>query len=207
MKRKIMVVRRETLFSNDSYFEGFKEHSEETDFIKRILQNQEWHDRDLMETKPEYKQPIGYVIVLNPHTKKVLLYQRSKKKENVAEARLRGKFSFGFGGHVDLQDKESNEANPIEASVLRELEEELGTSNFNLKLIGYINYDKTPVSSVHFGLLYIAETKKDIIPKGKEIHFSKMVTIDELKYVHENADMEDWSTIALKPVEAYLEKL
>lgn len=202
-----MVVKREILFSNGSYFEGFKEHSDETDFIRKILQNQEWHERDLMETNPEYKQPIGYVIVLNPRTKKVLLYQRSKKKENVTEARLRGKFSFGFGGHVDLQDKELNEANPIEASVRRELEEELGTSNFNLKLIGYINYDKTPVSSVHFGLLYIAETEKDIIPKGKEIHFSKMATVDELRHVCENADMEDWSVISLEPVKAYLERL
>jgi len=58
-----MAVKREILFGND-YFEGFRP-ANVVDYKSRILENFEWVKRSYAEKNPQYKQPIGYSIIVN----------------------------------------------------------------------------------------------------------------------------------------------
>lgn len=64
MKREVMVVKNEALFTNtprDSRVYS----SDEADFEKQILENYEFMVRGEAEENRNYKQPIPYSIVLN----------------------------------------------------------------------------------------------------------------------------------------------
>ena len=118
--QKIIVVERNLLFGDD-YFEGFKP-TEEVDYESRILQNYtvmrrgsteepEDHSEGNAELNLGFKQPIGYTLIFNSELGKVFAYQRSSKDHEYDEKRLQGKWSWGFGGHIEPLDS-SNE-NPI----------------------------------------------------------------------------------------------
>jgi len=202
----IMVVPTKELFGSD-YFEGFKNHKD-IDFESRILSKYKYMRRGLAEVDPTHKQPIAYSIIVNPTTKKVFAYQRSKDDKKYGESRLQGKWSWGVGGHIEHLDTKNN--NPINDSMLRELDEEVhikGSSN--PKVLGYINYDSNEVSKVHFGILYVIETDAtEVEPKQTEIDNGDFRTVEELKNICNSKDneVEEWSNIALTALELFLNK-
>ena len=202
----VMVVKRELLFRND-YFQGFRP-ANEVNYKSRILENFEWMKRANAERNSWYKQPIGYVAIVNPISKQIFSYQRPSTTV-YSEKRLHEKWSWGVGGHIEKSDTKWSD--PIEASVLRELKEELGmeAKNQELKLIGYINNDTDEVGKVHFGLLYIVEILRAINPKETEIKNGKMRTIEELEKITQSMkhEVEEWSKISLKPLKEYLERI
>lgn len=185
----IMVIKKEKLFQED-YFQGFSS-AKESDFKRKILDNYEYLKRKDVENNENYKQPISYVMLVNEN-KSIFTYQRAIKDKHYTEKRLQGKWSIGIGGHVDQGDE--NEKDPVERSVLREIEEEVNTEIKELKLIGYINDDSNSVGRVHFGLLYLAEASGNVVPNDSEIKTDKMMQFEDLK----NIEMEDWSKISLK---------
>jgi predicted NUDIX family phosphoesterase len=202
-EKEIMVVDRATLFA-EGYFQGFAP-AAAANYQDVILDNYFYIKRGEAEVKPEFKQPIAYCIILNRETNKVFAYQRSAKKENYAEKRLRGKWSWGIGGHIDKIDTENG--NPIEASMLREIEEEIHIKDFApIKVLGYINDDETEVGEVHFGVLYLIETTSRVKPKDEEIAFGEFTPIDQLQEFcdDEDASVESWSEIALPALREYL---
>jgi len=75
--------------------------------------------REEVENKPEYKQLIPYIIIID-NNDNVLLYERSGK-----EKRLHGLYSCGIGGHIDIED--TNEINELK-NILRSLN--FDTDNF-----------------------------------------------------------------------------
>ncbi|MEM4369155.1 MAG: DNA mismatch repair protein MutT, partial [Candidatus Woesearchaeota archaeon] len=95
----IMVVEREQLFgkNGEMWFEGFKPHYE-TDYISIILQKHKYFPRSTAETDPSYKQPIAYLLVVNPVQRSVFVYKRASKDSAYSEKRLQGKWSWGIGG-------------------------------------------------------------------------------------------------------------
>ena len=196
-----MVIPTKTLFQNQ-LFQGFR-HSNEIDHQSIILKNFTWMQRGLAETDPSFKQPIIYSVIVNPKTKKVYAYQRASD-ENYKETRLKGKWSWGVGGHVDKCDTEHD--NPLHASMLRELNEEININGtINPKILGYINNDENLVGQVHFGILYIIETDSEhITPNDGEIKHGNFRTIQELKQICAEQDVEGWSIIALTQLEKYL---
>ena len=199
----IMVVGRETLFSGDC-FEGFKP-QKEVNYESRILDNYHYMKRGLAEVDPTHKQPIGYAMIVNPELKQVFAYQRSNKDSSYPEKRLQGKWSWGVGGHIEKFDIEN--ANPIHASMLRELEEEVDVNGrVNPRVFGYINNDSDDVGKVHFGVLYVVETDARIVePKDSEIDNGGLRTIEELEAICSSSDfkVEEWSKISLKPLKQY----
>ncbi len=203
-----MVVKREILFGNE-YFEGFRP-ANVVDYKSRILENFEWIKRSYAEKNPRYKQPVGYSIIVNPISKQIFAYQRSSMDDEYHEKRLQGKWSWGIGGHIEKFDIKSGE-NPIHASVLRELREEIGIEvrNLDLKLLGYINNDTDEVGRVHFGILYIVEISKVIEPKDSEIKNGGLKTIEELKQICQSSEytVEEWSKICLDPLKLYLKQI
>lgn len=200
----IMAVENSRLFSGD-YFQGFRPHSE-VDYVSRILNDHKFVRRGPIEIDFEHKQPIGYAIIVNPGLGKVFAYQRSQKG---GDKRLHDKWSWGIGGHIEKSEEESE--NPIYASLIREIEEEVDIKGSvkSVKVLGYINDDSDEVGRVHFGILYLIETDStEIIPRDAEIKIGDLKDIGELEEIcaSDECTVESWSRIAFEPLKRYLEK-
>jgi len=195
----IMAVSLNNLFSGD-HFEGFSP-KQVIDFENRILNSFQWMKRGIAEKNYDFKQPIGYAVIINPQAKKVYAYRRASD-ENYDDERLRGKWSWGVGGHINQPDHSDKEDNPIHVSLLRELEEEVEFVNFTYispKVLGYVNSEKDDISRVHLGVLYVIETDAEQVkPKDKESTKGSFMILEELKEILANPDciVEEWSKIA-----------
>jgi len=202
-EKKIMVVDRSTLFA-DGYFQGFAP-ANGINYKKIINDNFHYRKRGWVETKPEFKQPIAYCIIVNSQSNEIFAYQRASQ-EDYSEERLRGKWSWGIGGHIDKID--SNGKDPIEKSMLREINEEVNIESFETpEILGYINDDQTEVGQVHFGLLFLLKTdNQKITPKDAEIEWGGFKSYTELvEIVHSpNKSVESWSEFSLEPLRNYL---
>ncbi len=194
-----MVIRREKLFKDD-YFEGFME-TDKVDFQKRILNNFEYIKRKDAENNPNYKQPIGYAVLINKESRKIFVFKRAVKNEDLTEKRLQGKWSLGVGGHIDEDD--SQEENPIKESLLREIMEEvrLTGSVEEASVLGYINDEANSVGEVHFGILYLVEVSGNVFPKSREMSQGSMRKIEEVKNNLAEQNTEGWSRICLTLLE------
>ncbi|MBW3014049.1 hypothetical protein KY335_02300 [Candidatus Woesearchaeota archaeon] len=209
--KQIMVVPRETLFapSQRNLFEGFRP-GHEVDYEKIILNQSIFMRRGDAEKDPNYKQPIPYMLIIHQDTKRVFSYMRSEEEHD--EERLRGKWSWGIGGHVDHADAELGPSNPLRTSMFRELKEEVFIpldANVTTKVLGYVNYESDEVSQVHFGLLYViwVDTEK-VQPMDKEIDktTAQFRTVEELEKICGSRKhiVEAWSQIAVRPLKDYL---
>jgi len=198
--QQIMVVDRATLFAN-GYFQGFSP-ADVIDYEEIINDNYFYDKRWRVETRSELKQPIAYCVIVNKVTHEVFAYQRSSKEAHYDEKRLRGKWSWGIGGHIDKTD--DTETDPIRASMLREIAEEIQIPHFDPPIIlGYINDDTTEVGQVHFGLLFLLMTSaKKVVPNDPEIAFGGFMTIPQLEEIcaSEETSVESWSEIAMTPL-------
>ena len=205
-KIPVMVVPRDKLFGAD-YFAGFK-HADEENFEARILTNYKYIERGLAEQDSNFKQPIAYSVIVNHVSQRVFVYQRATGNKDYFEKCLRGKWSIGIGGHVETKDIK---VNPISVSMLRELNEEVEIDGkVDDRLFGYINDDSNKVGEVHFGLLYLITTDANAIrPKAPEIAIGELKRIDEVVKMCSSSffQVEDWSKIAIRPIEEYLDSL
>ena len=204
--QQIIVVERDILFG-DEYFEGFKQ-AEEVNYESRILSNLKVMRRGDVETNPNLKQPIGYVVVVNPLLKKVFSYLRSSKDEEYGEKRLQGSWSWGFGGHIEPFDTKNG--NPIRESVLKwvlQRELEIPERVSDLQILGYLNDDSNEVGKVHFGILYLLNTDApDAGARDLEVRKVELKTLAGLEELcaSPNYNVETWSQIALEPLRKLL---
>lgn len=203
MKKPVMVVKRDLLLGQD-HFDGFRA-AGDLDYSSRVSNHFEFMERGLAEEDADYKQPIGYVMLVNPQLKQVFVYQRAKKDKDYTEKRLQGKYSWGVGGHIDEDDSYEASKDPIHTSLMREIEEEIGLEKShinNIKVLGYINDEGDAVGKVHFGILYLAETDvQNIEPKG-EMMSGKFMSIEEMESIlsQPEVNVESWSKIAFDPI-------
>lgn len=201
--KKILVVDRATLFA-EGYFQGFSP-VEHLDYFQTIQDNYFYKRRGDAEADSAFKQPIAYAVIANKETHHIFAYQRSAT-DSYHESRLRGKWSWGIGGHIDKIDSEDND--PILSSLLREINEEIDIASFDEpRILGYINDDQTEVGAVHFGLLYLLETsEKTIKPKDAELSWGGFMAYDQLEEicVLNESSVESWSEISLEPIRKVL---
>ncbi|MFH1229753.1 MAG: hypothetical protein V1678_05010 [Candidatus Aenigmatarchaeota archaeon] len=207
--QQIMVIGRKKLFNGEiDSFQGFSP-SSSVDFEGRILDDYTFMRRGNVESDPSLKQPIAYSIITNPSEQKVFAYQRASSDKNYREKRLQGKYSWGIGGHIQKTDCKVK--NPIRSSMLRETKEEVNLYGYlHPKLLGYINDDSDSVGSVHFGILYTAETNSKIVsPKDPEIDNGCLMSIGQLDNICSSKDcsVENWSKIALDALKENLKVL
>ncbi len=207
--KNVMVVPTGTLFK-DKYFSGFLSHSE-YDFEEHILKNsmfiKRWFADEDPESREYFKQPIGYLVVVNSGLKKVFVYKRAEQDTHYTEKRLQGKYSIGLGGHIEEHD--FGKGNALFSSSKRELDEEVKIYGnvLSIRPIGYINDDSNDVGKVHFGILYIVDVDAEKVePADNEAMFGKMMSIDEIESIIKNPEcsMESWSEIALGPLKEEL---
>ena len=211
-KKPILVVRRETLFRESNPFQGFLPH-ETFDYANLIINPRSgahYLERDKVEQDPSWKQPIPYILVVNPSLEKIYAYQRAVKDAHYGEKRLQGKWSLGVGGHVEEIDHQTQD--PLYECALREIAEEIqGLEPHDApRLFGYINDDADAVGKVHFGLVYLLETSSSTVsPRDPEMLQGRLHTLEEFTTIFNSPEhqVEGWSRIAWPFVQQYFNEL
>ncbi len=208
MKREILVIKNSVLFSQTKRKSWFYE-MWDNDFEEIIIKNFEYMQRGIAEENRDYKQPIGYWVVINEENK-MFVYKRGWADSAAGDARLHNKIAVGVGGHIEKE--EENSKNPIKDTLIREVEEEINLKPKNIKevvSIGYINDDNDPVWEVHIGACYIIFTQNFSFElMDGEIASGEFIEISEYEKMIESGDykIETWSTILLGPLKKYLAK-
>jgi len=218
---QILVVDKNYLFEEYGEFFGFISH-DTYDFESKILCPEKYYftRRGTPEENPSIsaeanvnlKQPIRYVVIVNPNLKKIFAFRRKSMKEDPTkvENRLAGKWSWGAGGHIEQCDH-SNDGNLIHSSMNREIGEEVefvGGSITKVLPLGYVNEDDD-VGKVHFGILYLLETDATEVRPKQEFNVARFHSLNELKSILSDPELvvEGWSKIAFDPLKKYFAKL
>ena len=201
----IFIVKRDKLFREKGAFKGFVT-KEQKDFISDILTHGEYLTRTHeLERDSNIQQIIPYVWLVNPQTKKAFLYLRAGTGN---EERLYQKFSGGVGGHVDKKSVKEGE-DPVEAAMMRELEEETVMNVYpSPKVVGFIKDDNDEVGKVHFGVVAIGETTEEVKP-AEDMAEGKFYSSEEVDgfFNNPNNNVENWTRISWPFVKDYLTKL
>lgn len=163
-EKKVLCVPKDVLFALVPDFENEIEELEQ-DQVVPLLKDAGpiFIPRSQAETDENYLQVIPYVTVASATDHKLLAY----KRQGGGEQRLEGKWSVGFGGHIDDTDCFDQDHIPL-TNVLcfaayREIFEELCFKDDwqfatlpGLKIIGVVytgNFrDAGPVDRVHVGV-------------------------------------------------------
>jgi predicted NUDIX family phosphoesterase len=113
-----------------------------------IRREGEFRPRREMETDPAWKQVIPYPMLRDGDA--WYLMRRTKAG---TDARLHERYSIGIGGHVNPDDGGLD--GNLDRALRREWHEEL-VADFvpELRFVGLLNDDTTPVGEVHLGLVY-----------------------------------------------------
>jgi len=199
MEEYVMVFPATSLMEI-GYFQGI---SFETRKWIEIILEQKKHKfmrRPDVETDPNYKQLIPYVILNHKDT--FFSYRRGKP---ITEERLLGNYSIGIGGHISVNDP-SFFSIGYEEGLCREMTEEIEIeSKHEMKLVALLNDDTNEVGKVHFGVIHIARLDAPFVTaKEKSINKVKFVSIPELKKsIHK---YENWSKICIDHIEKLLSK-
>jgi predicted NUDIX family phosphoesterase len=170
-----------------------------------------------MEVNSHFKQVIPYLVLKRgpEASPRILAYQR---RAGHTEQRLGGLWSVGFGGHIepeDLADRAEPRNDLVRTAALRELAEETGLqlSGKDLRPIGFINSDHNDVSSVHFGVVFLAclddrvGSEAEILARvtaQAEPHQARWVAAADLPGMSPSGcapgggSFEDWSQIVIR---------
>ena len=105
-----------------------------------------------VETDPSFKQLIPYIVLKCGD----LLFHYRRGSAGT-EKRLETLRSVGIGGHISEADATGG-TDPYHTGMMRELAEEVNVgSGFVERCVGFINDDRTPVGSVHLGVVHVFE--------------------------------------------------
>ena len=186
---QILVVKRTTLLKDDGWH-GLNQTDPNT-YIAAINAHKEFLPRAHMETDPQYKQIIPYLVF--KHNDRYFLMQRQSK---ASEQRLKNKYTLGIGGHIRQEDMMSDD---IFDWSRREFHEEVNyKGSFDIKPIGLLNDDTNEVGKVHLGLVLLLEGDSDAISVKSELKGGQLLTIDECESYYNS--METWSQLVLEYV-------
>lgn len=111
-----------------------------------------------VETDPAYKQLIPYLVLW--HGGRLFHYRRGAAG---TEKRLEALRSVGLGGHISEADAAGGD-NPYATGMLRELTEEVEIGGgYAERLVGFISDDRTPVGSVHLGVVHLLDLDSPVV--------------------------------------------
>jgi predicted NUDIX family phosphoesterase len=154
MDEKVLVIPTER-FRTAGYFHGFRA---ATDTYRAAILDATTFDfrpRYEVETDPSFKQLIPYIVL--KCGEQVFHYRRGSSG---TEKRLQALRSIGIGGHISEADA-SGGKDLYATGMMRELTEEVELGcGFRERCVGFINDDRTPVGSVHLGVVHIFELQQ-----------------------------------------------
>ncbi len=193
MAEDVLVVPRARLFPSGA-FHGFSAEGVDR-YLAAIAAHAIFVPRAGVEGDPGLKQIIPYVVLR--HRDRVFLVKRTR---GGSEERLREKFSIGIGGHINPEDV-ADAADPVEAGMRRELEEEVHVpAGWQVRPVGALNDDQEAVGSVHFGLVYVADlpsAEVRVRETGKLV--GAFATLEEIHDVY--ARLETWSQFIVAAID------
>lgn len=140
-----------------------------------------------VEPDPSWKQLIPYVVL---RCGEMLFHYRRGRAGT--EKRLESLRSIGVGGHIADTDAMSG-TDPYRAGMLRELSEEIALkSDFEEHWLGFIYDDRTPVGSVHLGVVHLFElTQPAVEPREAGLADAGFAPMAEL--LADRDSFETWS--------------
>lgn len=181
---KILVVSNKILFAQTK-IKGLQK--VDFNYYQKLIQdNKEFLWRSQMETNPNYKQIIPYLI-FNFEDKYFLM----QRKSNANEVRLQNKYSLGIGGHI--REKDINSFNIAEWAKREFAEEVEYAGNLEIKPIGILNDDSNDVGKVHTGFVFLLKGDSNQIKVISELKSGTLLTLKELSAYYKN--MENWSKL------------
>ena len=157
-----------------------------------ILENHFFMAREKAEYDDTVKQIIPYVVIRQGG--KYFLLRRLKKQ---TEARLHDKLSLGVGGHIDPTEEEAED--PLEAGLLRELDEEVAVETVSsLTAVGFLNENNGGVSDYHAALVCLLEAEGEVTVRETEKMSGSWATVQALQEALPY--LETWSQIVVEKV-------
>ncbi len=153
----------------------------------------EYRPRSEVEDDPSFKQIIPYVVFRSGD--RVFCYTRGKSQ---GEARLHRLRSLGVGGHVSEDDAQSGRTlDAYESALRRELEEEVAIrSAGQIRRVGLINDDSTPVGRVHLGIVHLFELDRpEMDPREDGLADAGFLPVETIRTLRD--EFETWSQIAI----------
>ncbi|MCL2005493.1 MAG: phosphoesterase [Planctomycetaceae bacterium] len=196
MEEQILVVPTQ-LFHELGYFQGFCPDAQRYRDILLDAKNVQFRPRSEMETNPEFKQLIPYMIFCHTDSAgNVSIFQYVRGK-GMGESRLHQKRSIGVGGHISSEDGGQRSGDIYREGMLRELHEEVRLqSAFTERCVGLINDDSTEVGRVHLGIVHRLDViEPKVVSNESDLIESGFMPLDELRKHREQ--MESWSAISL----------
>jgi len=200
----VMVLPRSSLGlekDSRSYFQGFRR--VEPSSLESLLDGKsEFKKRGDVEFSPSFKQPIPYVVLLDPDDGTIFAYQRSVDDKVIGEKRLQGKWSVGIGGHVRPKDGNPGMRALVSARD-REISEEIVHGDLSCVYVGCVNDDRDSVGLVHYAVVYVALTPKgSILPRDPAVRSGDFFRPDDLAAEVSKRDgrIEGWTEIILDAI-------
>jgi predicted NUDIX family phosphoesterase len=151
LDEKVLVIPTER-FRAAGYFHGLRPANDS--YRAAILDPSafSFRPRYEVETDPSFKQLIPYIVLKCGDL--VFHYRRGSSG---TEKRLEALRSIGIGGHISEADAAGGD-NAYQTGMMRELTEEVNVGcAFRERCVGFINDDRTPVGSVHLGVVHVFE--------------------------------------------------
>lgn len=180
----ILVVQRDLFFGQESAWHGLRA-VDFAPFLECIAKEQQFLPRSVMETDPNFKQIIPYLVFA--FGDKLFVMQRGSQS---TESRLHNKYTLGIGGHIRQEDMQDSQ-NIIDWAQ-REFHEEVNfTGNLTVEPVGIINDDSNPVGQVHVGFVFLLRGDNANISIKSELKHGELMTFEECKQVYSN--LEGWS--------------
>lgn len=144
----------------------------------------EYRPRDEAEEDPTWKQVIPYLLLRDGG--RLFLMRRTSAG---GDARLHERWSIGVGGHLGPADPS------VEEGLHREFEEELVADwHPELRPLGLLNDDRTPVGQVHLGIVFEADAAgRPVAVRETHKLSGRFVEIDEVLAGYQH--LETWSQL------------
>jgi predicted NUDIX family phosphoesterase len=188
-----VLVFRSSLLENVHFGGSFVQ---DPQLVADIISESFFVEREKAETEASMKQIIPYSILR--HERSVFRYLRSGWED---EARLRGRYSIGVGGHInkrDLLPLLSELTSIVEWARDREVFEEFEfDSSEPPQLVGVIDDNSDKVGQVHFGVVYEYWLRSpNVRPRERRKHtHCQFVSVQDL--IQTAGDYENWSRIII----------
>jgi predicted NUDIX family phosphoesterase len=193
---KVLVI-PSARFQATGYFHGFREADDAFRAKLLVPGAYEFRPRSEVETDSNYKQLIPYVV-LKCGTD-LFHYRRGA---GGTEKRLQALRSIGIGGHICVEDagpvgESQVRLDAYETGMRRELFEEVEIGcHWKEHFLGFINDDRTPVGSVHLGVVHLFELETHSVRAREEaLADAGFAPLTEL--VAAAPEFETWSQFVL----------
>lgn len=188
---EMVLVVPTPLLREAGLFQGFSPDLKH--YLPRLLDPRHlaFRPRAAMETDPEFKQLIPYVVL--KWRDQLFHYTRGQKG---SETRLRALRSVGVGGHINPCDADGSEG-LYRQGMLREIQEEVHLETaFRERTLGLINDDSTPVGQVHLGIVHVFELEEPKVRRREE-HLAREGFAPLRELQEARGEFETWSQFVL----------